>query len=47
MASGVKKTHIKEYPITDERLGIAWKHSVYRILFELDEKAGEFQFRFQ
>ncbi len=46
-ASGVKKTHIKKYPITDERLGIAWKHSVYRILFELDAKAGEFQFRFQ
>ena len=37
---GVTKTHIKEYPITDERLKTAWKHSVYRITMML-AKAGE------
>ena len=44
--TGAKAAHIKEYRITDERLGIAWKHSVYRILFELDENAREYEFRF-
>ncbi|MBO4456153.1 MAG: heparinase II/III family protein [Butyrivibrio sp.] len=28
---GVTETNIREFPITDDRLKIAWKHSVYRI----------------
>ena len=29
---GPKKERKEEYPIEDERLAIAWKHQVYRIL---------------
>ena len=33
----VSKTIIQEYKIDDERLGIAWHHSVYRILLVCDK----------
>ncbi len=33
---GAEKATVKTYPIADERLSIAWKHEVYRILLELD-----------
>ncbi len=33
---GAKGVCVEEYPITDERLGIAWKHEVYRILLLAD-----------
>ncbi|WP_029232377.1 heparinase II/III domain-containing protein [Butyrivibrio sp. VCB2006] len=45
-ASGARNVNIREYSITDERLSIAWKHSVYRILIELDETAGDYEFEF-
>ena len=35
---GIIKLHIEEYPIEDDRLGIVWKHSCYRILLELEDK---------
>jgi hypothetical protein len=34
---GGKVLEIQEYPITDERLALAWKHEVYRILVRPDE----------
>lgn len=33
--SGVSHIHIEEIPITDARLSIAWKHSIYRVLVTL------------
>lgn len=35
---GISKLHIEECPIEDNRLGIMWKHSCYRILLELEDK---------
>ncbi|WP_051538225.1 heparinase II/III domain-containing protein [Butyrivibrio proteoclasticus] len=35
--TGVTKAQIQEYPIEDERLAIAWKHPVYRILLTLNK----------
>ena len=32
---GVVSATVKAYPITDERLSIAWKHEVYRVLLEM------------
>ena len=40
---GVKSVLIREFAITDQRLMSTWKHSVYRILFEMDEHAGEYE----
>ena len=33
--SGVVSATVKAYPITDERLSIAWKHDVYRVLLRM------------
>jgi len=33
--TGAESATVKAYPVTDERLSIAWKHEVYRVLFEL------------
>lgn len=41
-ASNGKLIAIEEIPITDERLGIAWKHEIYRILIEVHEQDVEF-----
>jgi hypothetical protein len=35
---GISKLYIEECPIEDNRLGIMWKHSCYRILLELEDK---------
>lgn len=40
-AVGATKAQIQEYPIEDERLAIAWKHEVYRIVLNLEECSGE------
>ena len=32
--SGVKNVRVETHPITDERLGTAWKHEVYRVVAE-------------
>lgn len=37
----VSKTIIQEYKIEDERLGIAWHHSVYRILLVCDKLSDD------
>ena len=41
----IKRVSVQEYKITDERLAIAWKHSVYRILLEFDVP-GKYEFLF-
>lgn len=35
---GICNMEIEECPIEDERLGIMWKHSCYRILLEVEDK---------
>ena len=44
---GVKSVLIREFAITDQRLMSTWKHSVYRILLEMDEHTGEYEFMFK
>ncbi len=34
---GVSRAELRAYPVTDERLSIAWKHDVYRILLTMEE----------
>ena len=33
--NGAQDALVQEYPITDERLKLAWKHEVYRILIQI------------
>ena len=33
--SGVSDALVQAYPITDERLALAWKHEIYRILLKM------------
>ncbi|MCR4756383.1 MAG: heparinase II/III-family protein [Butyrivibrio sp.] len=35
---GGKVSEIQEYPVTDERLALAWKHEVYRVLVKPDAR---------
>lgn len=35
--TGGDVAEIQMYPITDERLGISWKHEVYRVLIKMDD----------
>lgn len=35
--TGGDVAEIQTYPITDERLGISWKHEVYRVLIKMDD----------
>lgn len=37
---------IEEIPVTDERLKIAWKHDIYRILLEPDQAKKSFEIEF-
>ncbi len=40
-----EKTMVMAFAITDQRLAAAWKHSVYRILTELDKDAQKYEFK--
>lgn len=42
----ITSLRIQEYPITDDRLATAWKHSVYRILMGFEEGASDLKLEF-
>ncbi len=42
-AIGYRKAYIRRLTITDERLKIAWKHDVYRILLVADESVQDYK----
>ncbi len=43
---GAKEISVEEIPVTDERLGIAWKHSLYRMLVTMDKDQLELKIPF-
>ena len=42
----VSRMIMQEYPITDQRLATAWKHSVYRILLAVDAGPADLELKF-